>query len=90
MYPERPRAPSRCEARLATDAAGQASNVFANYNYGDASADGRYVVFVTDNSNLVSGDVAGSDVFRKDTLTGDIVRVNAIAERFNENGLLHY
>ncbi len=41
------------------------------------SADGRYVVFQSNASNLVSGDTNGTnDIFRKDMLTGEIVRVN--------------
>lgn len=42
-----------------------------------ASLDGRYVVFATAASNLVTGDANGAmDVFRKDTLTGRVVLVS--------------
>ncbi|NIX75885.1 PD40 domain-containing protein [Microvirga terricola] len=41
------------------------------------SADGRYVVFVSDANNLVAGDTNGvSDIFRKDLVTGELVRLS--------------
>jgi len=41
------------------------------------SADGRYLVFASDATNLVPGDTNGArDIFRKDQLTGDVVRVS--------------
>lgn len=41
------------------------------------SADGRYVAFATDASNLVSGDTNGvTDIFRRDTQTGTTIRVS--------------
>ena len=44
------------------------------------SADGRYVVFVSTASNLVMGDTNSvADVFRKDLVTGEIVRLSASA-----------
>lgn len=43
----------------------------------DISADGRYVVFQSSASNLVSGDSNGlSDIFVKDLQTGAVTRVN--------------
>lgn len=46
----------------------------------DVSADGRYVSFLSDAGNLVSGDTNGvTDVFRKDLLTGEVIRVNVDA-----------
>ncbi|AWM86639.1 hypothetical protein C4E04_07785 [Microvirga sp. 17 mud 1-3] len=48
---------------------------------GQVSADGRYVVFESDASNLVGGDTNDrSDIFRKDLTTGEIVRVSAAAD----------
>ncbi len=45
-----------------------------------ASADGRYVAFASDATDLVPGDSNGvRDVFRKDTLTGAILRVSTDA-----------
>ena len=47
----------------------------------DISADGRYVVFYSLASNLVAGDTnGGADIFRKDLTTGDIQRVNTLAD----------
>lgn len=44
---------------------------------GQVSGDGRYVVFQSAATNLVSGDTNGSvDVFRRDMLTGETVRVS--------------
>ncbi|MGV3605399.1 MAG: dockerin type I domain-containing protein [Planctomycetaceae bacterium] len=46
----------------------------------DISADGRYVVFQSSASNLVSGDTNGfSDIFVKDLQTGAVNRVNVDA-----------
>ena len=45
--------------------------------YPSISADGRYVAFTSEASNLVPGDTNGVlDVFRKDRLTGEVVRVS--------------
>ncbi|NIX76630.1 hypothetical protein HB375_08380, partial [Microvirga sp. c23x22] len=45
------------------------------------SADGRYVVFESDASNLVPGDTnTHTDIFRKDLVTGEIVRISAAAD----------
>ncbi|WP_445501841.1 hypothetical protein [Microvirga sp. G4-2] len=45
------------------------------------SADGRYVVFRSDASNLVAGDTNGSyDIFRKDLVTGAVERVSVAAD----------
>ncbi|SUS05998.1 hypothetical protein DF3PB_230001 [uncultured Defluviicoccus sp.] len=51
------------------------------------SADGRYVTFTSGSTNLVSDDTNGvHDVFRKDTLTGDIVRVSTSSAGVQGNG----
>lgn len=51
------------------------------------SANGRYVVFSTGASNLISGDTNGMiDVFRKDLFTGEIVRVNTSASEAQGTG----
>ena len=45
----------------------------------DISADGRYVVFTSNASNLVPGDTNGvSDIFLKDTLNGQTQRVSLV------------
>lgn len=60
-----------------------AGNGSGNGNAGDQmmTPDGRYVVFYSDASNLVSNDTNGQviDIFRRDTLTGvtELVSVNA-------------
>jgi Ca2+-binding RTX toxin-like protein len=44
------------------------------------SADGHFVVFATTASNLVTGDTNGvADIFRKDLVTGSIIRVSVDA-----------
>lgn len=41
------------------------------------SADGRYLVFASDATNLVSGDTNGAiDIFRKDLMTGVVTRIS--------------
>lgn len=62
--------------RVSTDSAG----VQADGNSGRASlsADGRYIAFYSDAANLVPGDTNGvGDVYLKDTLTGQTVRISS-------------
>ena len=61
--------------RVSTDSSGLEGN---GYSYSPSiSADGRYVAFNTNSSNLVPGDTNGQfDVFVKDTLTGTTTRVS--------------
>jgi Tol biopolymer transport system component len=51
---------------------------------GSLSADGRFVTFSSSATNLVAGDDAGFDVFRKDLATGEIIRISEAA--FPGNG----
>jgi len=52
------------------------------------SADGRYVAFQSDASNLVAGDTnATTDVFVKDLTTGQIARVSAPASGSEADGI---
>ncbi len=45
--------------------------------YPQISEDGRYVGFISSSSNLVPDDTNGrSDAFRKDTVTGQVIRLN--------------
>jgi Tol biopolymer transport system component len=61
--------------RVSTDSAGLQAN--GKSSHPSISADGRYVAFQSDASNLVVGDTNGwTDVFVKDTQTGTITRVN--------------
>src|SRR5262249_20266354 len=51
------------------------------------SADGRYVAFKSDATNLVSGDTNGTtDVFVKDMQTGQLIRVNTDSSGVQANG----
>lgn len=61
--------------RVSTAADGTQGN--ARSMNASLSANGRYVLFESEASNLVSGDTNGSaDVFRKDVITGEIMRVS--------------
>src|SRR5262245_52566435 len=71
--------------RVSTDANSNQGNGFSGRP--SISADGRYVVFASDASNLVPGDTNGStDVFRKDVQTGVIIRVSTDANNNQANG----
>jgi len=60
-------------AACSTDATGNFGN--ANSGASSVSADGRYVAFVSNATNLVANDTNGvADIFRKDLLTQEIVR----------------
>lgn len=50
------------------------------------SADGRYVVFVTAATNLVSGDTGGYDVFVRDTLLATTTRISPSGSSFDGSG----
>ncbi len=64
--------------RCSTDAAG--SQVSGASAFPSISADGRYVAFASEAATLVSGDSNGKqDIFRKDVLTGAIVRCSTTA-----------
>lgn len=71
--------------RVSTDSFGNAAN--GNSDHAAFSADGRYVVFASDASNLVAGDTNGTrDVFRKDLLTGHTERVSTTADGWQVTG----
>ena len=70
----------------ASGAQGNANSFFNLYAASPVSADGRYVAFVSEASNLVSGDTNGTaDVFVKDIVTGKIVRASVTAAGVQEN-----
>lgn len=51
------------------------------------SADGRYVVFQSSAGNLVAGDTNGqTDIFRKDLVTGETIRVSTGPGNIQANG----
>jgi Tol biopolymer transport system component len=57
-----------------------------NY-FGNISTNGRYVVFSSDATNLVPGDVNGkTDVFRYDRTTGETVCVSVTSDGAHANG----
>jgi Ca2+-binding RTX toxin-like protein len=71
--------------RVSTDAAGAEGNDHSDY--AQFSADGRYVVFESDASNLVAGDYNGDcDIFVKDLQSGAIQRVSTDAAGAQGNG----
>ncbi|MCB2187322.1 MAG: VCBS repeat-containing protein [Deltaproteobacteria bacterium] len=81
-----PTAPARqtVRASVATDGA-QADNTSS---YSQISGDGRYVVFTSSASNLVTGDANGaSDIFRRDLITGQTIRVSVPNAGGESNGL---
>ncbi|MBM6579823.1 PD40 domain-containing protein [Microvirga sp. BT689] len=68
------------EIILVSTAANGAQTIDGDSSYAGISADGRYVVFRSEATNLVAGDTNGRwDIFRKDLLTGEIVRVSTAA-----------
>lgn len=72
--------------RVSVDNAGTQSNgpSFA----ASISADGRYVTFMSDASNLVAGDVNGvRDIFVHDRTTGEVVRASVDTAGTPSNGL---
>lgn len=52
------------------------AQINSSANFGSISADGRYAIFSTDATNLISG-VSGSQVYRKDMQTGEVVLVSS-------------
>ncbi|MBY0241102.1 MAG: DUF4214 domain-containing protein [Burkholderiaceae bacterium] len=65
--------------RVSTDSQGNAAN--GNSDHAAFSANGRYVVFASQASNLVQGDTNGTrDIFRKDLQTGETLRVSVTAD----------
>ncbi|NIX76636.1 PD40 domain-containing protein [Microvirga terricola] len=72
--------------RISTAGDGAEGN--AGSSFAQISADGRYVVFESDASNLVAGDTNGTtDIFRKDLLTGAITRVSTAGDGAQANDL---
>lgn len=76
--------------RVSTDATGVEGNGSSANSFGQStsiSADGRYVAFVSQASNLVPDDTNGTmDVFVKDIQTGLITRVSTDSESNQVNG----
>jgi Tol biopolymer transport system component len=77
---------SRTTTRVSVATGGAQSN---NFSYGPAgiSANGRYVAFYSDASNLVAGDTNGAkDVFVRDRVAGATTRVSIGAGGTQANG----
>jgi Tol biopolymer transport system component len=69
---------------LSTNSSGQFSN--GEISVFDISADGTRIVFASDASNLVAGDINGySDIFVKDLTTGLVTRVSTDASGAEAN-----
>ncbi|MEF8756274.1 MAG: PKD domain-containing protein [Accumulibacter sp.] len=74
--------------RVSTDALG--GQAHRSSDSPNISSDGRYVVFNSDASNLVSDDTnQRSDIFRKDLTTGQVVRVSTDALGGQADGWSH-
>lgn len=72
--------------RISVSSAGVAANNDCYYGV-DVSADGRYVVFATAASNLVSGDTNSKwDVFLRDRQAGTTIRVSVSSSGTQSNG----
>ena len=71
--------------RVSTSRTGEQSN--GESREPQISADGRYVVFTSKATNLVANDTNNAqDVFRKDLVTGEIVRLSATATGLQGQG----
>ncbi len=58
---------------------------------GEISSDGRYVVYMSDANNLVSGDANGSgDIFKYEIATGTTTRVSLTAEDAEVVGVVNF
>ncbi len=75
--------------RVSTDSTG--AQVAAYCGAPSISADGRYVAFFSAAANLVAGDTnANRDIFRKDTLTGAVVRYSTSSSGVEANSSTDY
>ena len=71
--------------RVSTDSSGNQAN--AHSWWASISPDGRYIAFASDATNLTVGDNnAKSDVYLKDTQTGQLTRISADSSGTGANG----
>jgi Tol biopolymer transport system component len=70
--------------RVSVSTGGVQGNALSNY--GSISADGRYVVFESQATNLVTGDTGWRDVFLRDRSTGATTRVSVGPGNLQANG----
>lgn len=81
---------TRITERISVNSAGVAANG-DSYNSLDISADGRYVVFESKATNLVSGDTNNAwDVFVRDRLESTTSRVSVSSANGQSNGNSYY
>lgn len=74
--------------RVSTSRIGEQSN--GESREPQISPDGRYIVFVSKATNLVAGDTNDAqDIFRKDMVTGEIVRLSAAANGAQGQGTVN-
>jgi len=75
--------------RVSVDSAG--SQAYGSSNYPAISADGRFVAFASNATNLVSGDTNGTnDVFVRDRQTGSTERISVGSAGTQANGSSNY
>ena len=71
--------------RVSTDSSGVQGGAYSRV--GGISADGRYIAFASDSTNLVAGDTNGTrDSFIKDTVTGLTTRLSTDSSGVQGNG----
>jgi len=74
--------------RLSVDSAGNQGNQSPTFSSPSISADGRFVAFFSDATNLVPGDTNNTiDIFVRDTLTNTTTRVSVNSEGNQGNSL---
>ena len=85
VFPELAFAASGDVTRISVTDSGAQSNGFSDW--ATLSADGRYIAFNSDASNLVSGDTNGvSDSFVRDTVAGTTTRISVDSNGMQANG----
>ncbi|MGH3371606.1 MAG: DUF6531 domain-containing protein, partial [Nocardioidaceae bacterium] len=81
-------APAPATARVSVSSSGQQGNGASGNPYLSMSGDGRYVVFASSATNLVSGDTNGvDDIFLRDRQTGATTRVSVSSSGAQSNGV---
>lgn len=80
---------TKAVVRISVDSAGQQTN--GDSERAAVSADGRYIVFRSSASNLVTGDCNGSpDIFLRDTVLGTTTRISVGDNGQAANGVSSY
>ncbi|MDR6290294.1 MULTISPECIES: hypothetical protein [Inquilinus] len=77
----------QADTTVRVSVSGTGAEADAASNGAEISSDGRYVVFSSQASNLVAGDIAGKyDVFVKDMVTGTVTRLSVAPDGTESNG----